>query len=117
MGRLGWLQVDCTDPEPLAAFWAALLGTTVRGRLGDPPQYVILEPQPGTGVRLAFQRVPDPTPGKNRLHLDLAVTDLEAATAQAVDLGATVQGEVAEHGYAWRVLRDPAGNEFCLVPE
>jgi hypothetical protein len=30
LGRLGWIQVDCPDPERLAAFWSEVLG-------GDQP--------------------------------------------------------------------------------
>ena len=117
VGRIGWVQVDCADPVGLSGFWSELLGTPVRGTLGDPPQYVILEaPSPG-GVRLAFQRVAEPKAGKNRLHLDVMVADLDVATELAVALGATPVDDVREHGYTWRVLRDPAGNEFCLVPE
>ena len=30
------------------------------------------------GPRLAFQKVDDPTPGKNRVHIDFTAADLEA---------------------------------------
>jgi ribonuclease E len=85
--QLGWIQVDCEDPERLAAFWAALLATDVRGRLGEPPQYVFLNAAGGDAPRLSFQRVPQAKQGKNRIHFDLAVTDLEEATRSAVALG------------------------------
>src|ERR1035437_4053775 len=88
--QLGWIQVDCEDPERLAAFWAALLGTDVRGRLGEPAQYVFLNAAGGDAPRLSFQRVPQAKQGKNRIHFDLAVTDLEEATRSAVALGAIV---------------------------
>src|ERR671935_4397 len=26
IGRIGWVQIDCPDPERLAAFWAEILG-------------------------------------------------------------------------------------------
>ena len=117
--HLGWIQVDCADPDRLAEFWASLLSTPVRGRLGEPAQYVVLDAASDDAPRLSFQRVPEAKSAKSRLHLDLAVGDLEAATAVAVALGATVapDGDVAEHGMAWRVMLDPEGNEFCLVPE
>ena len=46
------------------------------------------------------------------LHLDFEVTDLDAAVAQALDLGA----ELPEHQpqVDVRVLLDPAGHPFCL---
>lgn len=106
------VTMDCADAEAQAAFYAALLGREVVWRGGA---YVVL----GAGRRhepnLILQAVPDPTPGKARTHLDLHVDDLEAVTSQAVGLGATVVGDVAELGLGWRVLHDPEGNPFCLT--
>ena len=42
IGRLGWIQIDSTDPERLAAFWTVVLGVGIEGRLGSPPQFVNL---------------------------------------------------------------------------
>jgi predicted enzyme related to lactoylglutathione lyase len=67
------------------------------------------------GPRLDFLRVPELKSVKNRLHLDVAVTDLEAATARALELGASTADDVYDGG-RWQVLRDPEGNEFCLLP-
>ena len=119
VGRWAYVQVDSTDPERLAEFWAAVLGTTVRGALGDPPQYVVLDGTTADATRLAFQRVTDRAPGKNALHIDIHVDDVEAATAKVEALGATraPDGDVAEHGISWRVMHDPEGNAFCLVPD
>jgi Glyoxalase-like domain len=39
------------------------------------------------GYTLALQRVPEAKAGKNRLHLDLVVEDLDAATAEIESLG------------------------------
>lgn len=87
--------------------------------LGDPPHYIVLEPAPGSSLRLAFQRVPEPKVTKNRLHLDLAVGDLDDATRRAVGYGAArvPEGDFEEYGIRWRVLLDPEGNEFCLVAQ
>jgi predicted enzyme related to lactoylglutathione lyase len=67
-------------------------------------------------VALAIQRVPEPKVGKLRAHPDLEVTDLEAVTTLAESLGATRVADHEEDGYAWRVMQDPEGNEFCLMP-
>lgn len=118
VARLGAVIIDCRDPERLAAFWGALLGVKVGGRLGDPPQYVDLEPL-SEGPYLGFQRVPEPKGVKNRVHLDLNVDDVERATQRIEALGgarASVQ-DVREYGYAWRVMLDPEENEFCLIFE
>ena len=68
------------------------------------------------GGRIAFQPVPEGKTAKNRLHVDLLVDDLLASTATAVASGATAVGAVVdEDNGSYQVLRDPEGNEFCLV--
>ena len=108
--RLDVVTVSCRDARALSAFWSALLGTTVRGEFG---QYVGLVPV--GGVRMVFQQVDDPGPA-GRTHVDLDTHDLEADTALALSLGATVVQDVTDFGVTWRVLADPEGNAFCLVP-
>jgi predicted enzyme related to lactoylglutathione lyase len=117
VGRLGWIQVDCAEPEALGQFWSTALGVNVRGTLGEPVQYVFLEAGVPDGPRLCFQRVPEPKTVKNRLHLDLAVSDVRQASDALYALGATdvSGGDVVEHDIKWRVLADPEGNEFCVV--
>jgi predicted enzyme related to lactoylglutathione lyase len=65
-------------------------------------------------LAIGFLRVPEAKSGKNRLHLDLRSTDLAEATEQALALGATRADDVYDGG-DWQVLRDPEGNEFCLL--
>lgn len=105
--------IDCVDPEALAEFWARILG----GKWGVPmPGWAVVEADP---IIIGFQRVPEPRSGlKNRVHLDVHVPDLEAAAAEAVELGARVVGEAeftGDSGYI--VLTDPEGNEFCFVTD
>ncbi|MET8979016.1 VOC family protein [Streptomyces sp. NPDC004539] len=64
---------------------------------------------------LVFQRVGEAKTGKNRVHVDLTVADLEAATRHPLALGALVVDETIEDGVTARVMADPEGNEFCLV--
>jgi hypothetical protein len=45
-------------------------------------------------------------------HLDIAVEDLAAAVAWAVEAGATLAGYQPQENV--RVLLDPAGHPFCL---
>ena len=70
----------------------------------------------GNGVELLLQQVPERKAGKNRVHLDLRVPDLEAEVDRVIALGARSVSEqpVEEFGWIWRVLVDPDGNEFCL---
>jgi hypothetical protein len=93
--RFSELVVDSRDPEALAAFWAAVLDYRTLGR-----EEGAVEIGPGAGFggaapTLVFAPVPDPTPGKVRLHIDLNATD---------------RGDEG-----WHVLADPEGNQFCLL--
>jgi predicted enzyme related to lactoylglutathione lyase len=112
IGRLDVVAIDCNDPEPLVTFWSELLGTTVRSRADD---WIALEPVPPGGPHLAFQVVPEAKSGKNRVHLDVNVDDLSAATQHVEQLGATRVGDVVvEDDGSYQVMLDPGGNEFCL---
>jgi hypothetical protein len=71
----------------------------------------------GAAPTLVFGRVPDLTPGKLWLHIDLNPTDRDqdAELARLLHLGATPAdvGQTGDEG--WHVLADPEGNEFCLL--
>jgi len=111
--RFEAVTIDCTNKSALAAFWCALLGTTVRGEFG---QYLGLHPTGPGHPRLVFQQVEELAQGRSRMHLDLDTDDLEADTERAVALGATVVQDVSDFGATWRVFADPEGNLFCIVP-
>ncbi len=116
--RFTELVVDSRDPEALAAFWAAVLDYRVLGREEDGS--VEIGPPEGFGgpaPTLVFGPVADPTPGKNRLHIDVNPTDRDqdAELQRLLSLGAT-PADVGQTGdEAWHVLADPEGNVFCLL--
>ncbi len=100
--------VDSADPSALAAWWQRLVGGEVHI---DTDGDVALR----TGdVRLLFLAVPESKRGKNRLHIDLRATNFESAVGAAVALGAQRADDVYD-GPGWQVLRDPEGNEFCIL--
>jgi predicted enzyme related to lactoylglutathione lyase len=112
IGRVSFVTIDANDPERLAAFWAELLGTSIEER-SDGGRFVFLAP--ANGQLLAFQRVPEPKQGKNRMHLDVRVEDLVTATESIVALGGSWDGhDLRLDDTAWRTLRDPEGNEFDI---
>jgi predicted enzyme related to lactoylglutathione lyase len=117
VGRLRWVQVDCPDPERLAAFWAKVLDVAIEARLGDPPQFVNLASAEPGAPQVCFQRVPEPKSVKNRLHFDLQVEDVDEACARVEALGGRRRDDhdFREHGFSWRRMVDPEGNEFCLI--
>jgi hypothetical protein len=112
-----FVSLDCSDPAPLAEFWAAMLGgevtfttATAVGVRSD-------------ALRLAAIHVPDHRPPTwpsgevpKQMHLDLGVSDLEAAAAEALRLGARLAA-VQPAPDRRRVLLDPAGHPFCLTTQ
>lgn len=112
IGRIAFLTIDANDPDRLASFWAELLGTRV-DEVSDEGRFVFLAEAQGTIV--AFQRVPEPKVGKNRVHLDIRVENLAAATDAIVALGGTWDGnELTLDQARWRTLQDLEGNEFDI---
>lgn len=109
--RIEMVTIDTPNPRELAAWWADQTGGQVDGSWEE--HFYIVRSVDG-GPRLGFQRVAEPTPGKNRVHLDLATPDLEAEVARLVAAGAS---EVARHNFehsGWVVMADPEGNQFCI---
>ena len=112
---VGYLVIDATDPERLARFWCGLLDVGVETTIGDG-QFVVLSAAKD-GLTVGFQRVPEGKAGKNRLHLDLIVGDLDQATAEVETLGGRwlEPGNTRElEGFRWRCMADPEGNEFDI---
>ncbi len=126
------VTIDCADPAALAQFWASALEYVVQpppdgfdswpaalADWGVPESEwnsanAVVDPG-GVGPRVFFQRVPEARAGKNRLHLDLAVSDgpgilVERKRSQVlptvqrlVGLGATALRQVEEMGSFWVV--------------
>jgi predicted enzyme related to lactoylglutathione lyase len=112
---VGYLVIDSTNPQQLAPFWCALLGVAIDANLGDG-QFIVLA-RTDDGLTLGFQQVPEAKSGKNRLHLDLVVEDLDASTAEIEVLGGRWLESGTTHeleGFQWRCMADPHGNEFDI---
>lgn len=115
--------IDCRDPHRLARFWAGALAYQPSKGVEDwddlrseaeagELDWVRLT---GTGVAVAFQRVPEPKAVKNRVHLDLASIDEESEASRLEALGATRLRRSEDPDDVFVVLADPEGNEFCVV--
>jgi hypothetical protein len=109
IGGLSALAIDCADPPVLAGWWNRLLGGRVE--VDEDGDATLHTPD---GLPIDFLRVPEAKTVKNRLHLDLRTTDFDAAVEQALALGATKADDIYDGG-RWQVLRDPEGNELCLL--
>ncbi|MBF6438099.1 VOC family protein [Nocardia cyriacigeorgica] len=106
------VTIDCHDPGKLADFYAQLLGHPV-----DPDAsefYSTVGRSSGMTTPLMFIRVPDKTPGKNVVHLDLATRQWREEIERAVSLGARHIADYDEYGIKWATLADPEGNLFDI---
>ncbi|MDP9302518.1 MAG: VOC family protein [Actinomycetota bacterium] len=105
--------VDCGDPFAAAAFWIGALDYREheRGTSGIE----IDGPQDGD-LMLSFVTVPEPKTVKNRIHLDVRPTGSMADEVQRMkDLGASERGSIEVEDSFWTQMRDPEGNEFCVL--
>ena len=94
-------------------FWRAIAGSTVSPPRGSHREFASLEPFSGD-PHLRVQRIGE---GVGGIHLDFAVDDVTAATAEAISLGATLIGQQNLHRptRALSTLSSPAGFIFCIV--
>ncbi|AEV85265.1 glyoxalase [Actinoplanes sp. SE50] len=110
------VSFDAADAYALAVFWSGVIGHPVHPECAPGDPEVVIEPP--DGPRLYFQTVPEPKQAKNRVHVCLTPRDggRDAEIDRLLRAGATL---FADHrtpdGAGWAVLRDPAGNEFCLT--
>ena len=107
------ITFDSSDPEPLARWWAERFGAEITANIDG--NYLIVA---GGSLpsHLGFQRVEDPTPGKNKVHLDIQTDgDLDEEVARWIESGAASLGKRNIGDFYWVTLTDPDGNEFCIV--
>jgi hypothetical protein len=111
--RVSEVVIDCADHGQVVDFWEAALG--YERRIVNE-QYVALvapEREPGRPP-LLFQKVPEPKTAKNRVHLDFRAPVMADEVARLLGLGATLIAARSLGDFAWTVLADPEGNEFCV---
>jgi predicted enzyme related to lactoylglutathione lyase len=115
MGRKARVELvlDCAEPKRLATFWREAL--EYRDHYADA-NLAVLVPRNGIGSPLLLQGVPEPKAGKNRMHLDIVVDDIEAEIQRLQRLGAHRIDKSAQ-SFAearWVRMSDPEQNEFCI---
>jgi hypothetical protein len=109
--------IEAPDPHALATFYSSLLEWPIVHETDD---VAIIKPSQD-GIYMVFQLAedyvtpvwpPGPSDQRSMMHLDIEVTELDDATADAVSLGARVAEFQPQDNV--RVLFDPAGHPFCL---
>jgi catechol 2,3-dioxygenase-like lactoylglutathione lyase family enzyme len=115
--ELTGVVLDSPEPRVLADFYVRLLGWAIDA---DEDDWVTIV-APHGGTHLSFQAEPvyrPPTwpsvPDRQQmmLHLDFTVSDLDAAHAHALAVGARLADWQPQESV--RVYLDPAGHPFCF---
>lgn len=115
------------DPHLLASFWSAALGYVLEPGYDDPDGASIIDPD-GIAPAIGWQRVPEETLAKSRLHLDIRVAGeppwdpdererlIREKVPALVALGGTMIREVTYGDIFGHVIMiDPEGNQFCVA--
>jgi hypothetical protein len=123
-------HVPKPPPEPFATWRDYYLSINIpEEELGEGDCADRLIDPSGNAPGIWFQPVPEGKTIKNRLHLDLLVGGgrsvpigtrrerVDAKVAALVAAGATAvnTGDHPEHDHYAVLMRDPEGNEFCVV--
>ncbi len=105
--RLYEVAIDCTDHVALSSWWAACLGGQ---STADEGGFSSVSEIPGAPFEsLSFGPVTERKQIKNRIHLDVFASDVDALIESGATLLSARDGDVR-----WSVLADPEGNEFCV---
>lgn len=118
--------MNVTDLDEGERFWSALAGLSARGRHGDDSGdrfSILINPDDADDpMWMLLQLVPrEQTTWIGGTHCDLRVEDVAEAVRQAEEIGAVTVRQPGLYPSAqsplleWAVMRDPFGNEFCLV--
>jgi catechol 2,3-dioxygenase-like lactoylglutathione lyase family enzyme len=113
--------VDCDHAYELSEWWKPVLGyVDIEGDPNLPGHEECMIRDPETGHQLLFIEVPDPTPGKPRIHFDLRPRE-RSRDDEVEWLRTHGAVQVADHrgtygpGSGWVTFADPEGNLFCVL--
>ncbi|GAA1531379.1 VOC family protein [Kribbella lupini] len=114
--RLATIVVNALDMERAATFWAETLGYDAEREVGPQHQYTKLEDPAGRGPDVLIQQTEKIPQDAAPVHIDLYTSDRDQHVERLLKLGAT---RADDWDYPERhefiVLRDPEGNEFCVI--
>ena len=106
--------VAVTDLDRARAFWSQALGYRPSDN-GPASAAMLLVDPAGRGPAIAL-RVADRPAGLTPMHLDLYADQPGKHVDRLVGLGATLVEPAHQDERGTISLRDPDGNEFCVVP-
>ena len=103
------VSIDALDIAGVLPFWRAVLGYD---QFGDED---IVDPL-SRGPWLTFQRMDEPRPQRNRIHIDVSVPRDQAEARIAAALAAGGRIVTDAHAPSWWTLADAEGNEVDVAP-
>jgi predicted enzyme related to lactoylglutathione lyase len=113
--RVCHFVIDCDDLDRATGFWTAALDATDEP-LPEQSSHIYRHLRlPDSDIRILLQLTSDVKNSKERMHLDIETDDVEAEVERLEKLGATRWDHQQERGYDFWVLRDPWGNELCVL--
>ncbi|WP_198671405.1 VOC family protein [Desertihabitans aurantiacus] len=121
-GEVGDLHVatvviNVSDMVRAVAFWRAALGYVPRESELDPEFMMLVDPH-SRRIPVSLQRTDDRPSQPVRVHIDLYTSEQQRHVDRLLALGAT---PVEDWPYPpeadFVVLRDPDGNEFCVIDQ
>jgi predicted enzyme related to lactoylglutathione lyase len=113
--RLAHFVIDVDDLDLAVAFWSAALDATMEP-ISEASRHGYRKLRlPDDDIWVLLQRTDDPKIAEERMHLDLESDDVEAEVRRLEAFGATRYDHQHEQGPDFWALRDPWGNEFCVL--
>ncbi|MFL6164305.1 MAG: VOC family protein [Jatrophihabitantaceae bacterium] len=112
---LATVVLNVQDMPRAVRFWTAALGYVQREAEWDPRFMMLIDPN-GRRPPVSCQLTDVPPQEPVRVHLDLYTSDQDRHVERLIALGAT---RAEDWPYPanpdFVVLRDPDGNEFCVI--
>jgi predicted enzyme related to lactoylglutathione lyase len=113
--RLCYFVIDVSDLDQGVSFWSAALNAAEEPVRENSRHIYRRLHVSDSEVRILLQKTKDKKTSKERMHLDLETDDVEAEVSRLEALGATRWHHQVERGFDFWVMRDPWGNEFCVL--
>ena len=113
--HLATVVLNVQDMSRAVAFWSAALGYRTREATLNP-EFMMLEDPSGRGLPVSLQLTEHESSTPVRVHLDLYTDEQQRHVERLVSLGAArVDGWPYPEDADFVVLRDPDGNELCII--
>ena len=112
---LNQITIPCLDYSASVAFYEALGMVRI---VEAPPRYARFESADGSGATLSLHAVTAPVGSGPVIYFDHSSADaLDAHVEDLKAQGLVFETEPTDESWGWREarLRDPAGNEVCLM--